>query len=339
MKADAISIVEAAYDCESDTRAWLRRVLEQVGPRFDQGFGVGLAEYVPNVDPAKMGTDAWRMDGKLVAAFLGMASRHVEIFHSLFSQGGPLLGTPTANLGLDPRDAETWPPYVTYLHPFGVREVIGALVRDPSGHALAFSAARADLRRPTRSEVASWSQIAAHISAGARLRRALPGMASADVAEGAEAVLSPSGAIAHAEVAAQSRDARESLRVAAKAMDRARSKARANEDEALELWQGLVAGRWSLIDRFDSDGRRLLIARKNDPDVADPRALTLRERQVLAYTAMGHSLKLIAYSLGVSTSSVSTSRKAAMRKLGLRTHADVVQLFAPAPLADAPHDP
>jgi hypothetical protein len=56
---------------------------------------------------------------------------------------------------------------------------------------------------------------------------------------------------------------------AAKAIDRARSRARSNEDEALELWQGLVAGRWSLVEQFDSDGRRFLVARKNDPVVAE----------------------------------------------------------------------
>ena len=223
---------------------------------------------------------------------------------------------------------KTWTPYVDYMHPLGVQDLTGIIARDPNGHAIVLTAPMPDLRRPTRREVATWSRIAAHISAGARLRRALPGTPNGDLSEGADAVLSPSGSVTHAEVGAQSRDARESLRLAAKAIDRARSKARSNEDEALDLWQGLVAGRWSLVDRFDTDGRRFLIARKNDPDVTDPRALTLRERQVLAYAAMGHPLKLIAYSLGVSVSSVSTSRKAAMRKLGLRTHADVVQLFA-----------
>ncbi len=72
-----------------------------------------------------------------------------------------------------------------------------------------------------------------------------------------------------------------------------------------------------------------MVARKNDPDVRDPRALTLRERQVLTYVAMGQPLKLIAYSLGVSPSWVSVRRRAAMRKLGLRSTADVVRLFAP----------
>jgi DNA-binding CsgD family transcriptional regulator len=192
------------------------------------------------------------------------------------------------------------------------------------------------MRRPTGQERVAWCRIAAHISAASRLRRALPA-ATPDVADGADAVLSPSGAIAHAEAPAQDRGARDSLRSAARAIDRARSKARTNEDEALELWQGLVAGRWSLVDRFDTDGRRYLVARKNDPEVRDPRALTLRERQVLAYAAMGHPLKLIAYSLGLSLSTVSVNRRTAMRKLGLEHHADIVALFAPEPPVAAPH--
>jgi DNA-binding CsgD family transcriptional regulator len=44
---------------------------------------------------------------------------------------------------------------------------------------------------------------------------------------------------------------------------------------------------------------------------------------------MGHSLKLIAYSLGLSVSTVSSRRSKAMRKLGLRTQAELVSLFAP----------
>jgi DNA-binding CsgD family transcriptional regulator len=227
-------------------------------------------------------------------------------------------------------EAQTWPPYVDYLHPLGIRELTGILSRDPSGHTIGFTVPAPDLRRPTRRDLATWSRITAHISAGARLRRAFSGAPGGDLSDGADAVLSPSGSVTHAEVGAQSPSARESLRRAAKAIDRARSKSRSNDDEALDLWQGLVAGRWSLFDRFDTDGRRFLIARKNDPDVTDPRALTLRERQVLAYAAMGHSLKLIAYSLGISLSSVSTNRRTAMRKLGLRTQADVVRLFAPS---------
>jgi DNA-binding NarL/FixJ family response regulator len=336
MKADAISIVEAAYDYEADTKAWFARLLERAAPKLDRGFGVTVSTYVPGMRTEDVTMDGHFRQPELMDAGRAMIAAYPEIFHRLLSSGNPY-ETPTQNLGLTQAETRSWPPYVEHTHRLGVREFVGLVARDPSGHAIFFSAPSPDLRRPSRGERLSWSRIAAHISAGARLRRALPGLTSADLAAGADAILLPSGSIAHAEVAAQSRGAKESLRNAVLAMDRARSKVRADEAEALDLWQGLVAGRWSLVDRFDTDGRRYLVARKNDPDVKDPRALTLRERHVLAYVAMGYPLKLIAYALGLSLSTVSVNRQTAMRKLGLRTHAEVVTLFAPTPPAEPPH--
>jgi len=327
MKVDAISIVEAAYDSEGDTRAWFRRLLEHVAPKIDRGFGVCAVAYVPNGPPEELLCELYGMTGNVSGALAAMTTAHSDIFHQL-NRIGPTTATASKTMGLTAEQAGTWPPYVDYMHALGIRDIVGVLARDPSGHAVNFGAPASDLRQPSRSEVAIWSRITAHISSGARLRRAFAGAPNADVAEGADAILSPTGAVAHAEAGAQGPNARELLRRAAKAIDRARSRARSNDDEALDLWQGLVAGRWSLVDRFDSDGRRFLVARKNDPEVTDPRALTLRERQVLAYVAMGHSLKLVAYSLGVSANSVSNTRVTAMRKLGLRTQADVARLFA-----------
>jgi DNA-binding CsgD family transcriptional regulator len=333
MKADAISIVEAAYDFESDTPTWFRRLLEQIAPKLDRGLGVTVSTYAPDMRAEDLTFDRVHLKPGLAEASMAMVAAYPDIFHHTLRFGSPH-DTPSQCMGLTLREARVWAPYVEYMHPVGVRDVVGVVARDPTGHAVFFSAPSPDLRRPTRQERLVWSRIAAHISAGSRLRRALC-VATPDVADGADAVLSPSGAIAHAEVVLQDRGAMDSLRRAARAIDRARSKARANEDEALELWQGLVAGQWSLVDRFDTDGRRYLVARKNDPDVRDPRALTLRERQVLAYAAMGHPLKLIAYSLGLSLSTVSVNRRMAMRKLGLEHHADIVALFAPAPPATA----
>jgi DNA-binding CsgD family transcriptional regulator len=218
---------------------------------------------------------------------------------------------------------------VEHVHSVGIRDYCAVVSRDASGHAVFLSAASPDGRRPSRQDRALWNRIATHISAGARLSLAGKVETTGDVSAGAEAVLTPSGAIAHAEPEAQSAGSREAIRHAARAIDRARSRVRGNEDEALDLWLGLVSGRWSLVDRFDNDGRRFLVACRNDPHVNDPRGLTLRERQVLAYSAMGHPLKMIAYTLGLSVSTVSARRRRAMRKLGLQTQADVVSLFAP----------
>jgi DNA-binding CsgD family transcriptional regulator len=180
-----------------------------------------------------------------------------------------------------------------------------------------------DITRVPRREVDVWGMCAAHIGAALRLRRTLCEDPFAD----AEAVLEPSGAFAHAESPAQPSSARAALRDAVIASERARgSMRRAEPDRALELWQALVAGRWSLIEHFDTDGHRYLVARKNDPAVADPRGLSLRERQVAAYAALGHPVKLIGYELGLAPSTVSKHLKCAMTKLGVSAPAELMQV-------------
>jgi DNA-binding NarL/FixJ family response regulator len=93
------------------------------------------------------------------------------------------------------------------------------------------------------------------------------------------------------------------------------------------MWRAMVAGRWSIVDRFDRDGRRFLIAHQNEPEAAAPRALTRRERQVVSYAAMGHSNKLIAYELGLSVGAVSAYLNVGMRKLGLDSRVDLARLM------------
>ena len=96
-------------------------------------------------------------------------------------------------------------------------------------------------------------------------------------------------------------------------------------DKAIEIWKALVQGRWSTVDWFDTDGRRFILAIPNSPEVVDPRGLTERERQVVSYAAVGQTNKMIAYRLGLSTSRVSLLLRTAMRKLGTRTRAQLVQ--------------
>jgi DNA-binding NarL/FixJ family response regulator len=99
----------------------------------------------------------------------------------------------------------------------------------------------------------------------------------------------------------------------------------------VEAWRGLVNGRWSLIEHFDTDGRRFLVARKNDADAMGPAAVSARERQVLLGRARGLSLKLISYDLGLSIGSVSKVLRSAMDKLGLANEAELIAALAPPP--------
>jgi DNA-binding CsgD family transcriptional regulator len=128
--------------------------------------------------------------------------------------------------------------------------------------------------------------------------------------------------------AAASRGARAALGSGVRAVDRARSGLRrADPDEALAIWRGLVAGRWSLLDHVERDGKRFLLARRNDLAVAPVDPLTLAERQVAAYAALGHANKLIAYELGLEESAVAMRLHRVERKLGVRTRAELIRLF------------
>jgi DNA-binding NarL/FixJ family response regulator len=59
-----------------------------------------------------------------------------------------------------------------------------------------------------------------------------------------------------------------------------------------------------------------------------PSLKRLRQRQVVSYAAFGHSLKFIAYELGLGSATVSRHLKDALRKLGLRSRHELLNDFA-----------
>jgi DNA-binding CsgD family transcriptional regulator len=202
------------------------------------------------------------------------------------------------------------------LQQYGVTDMVGVNGLDPSGRGVMLTIVDRHRTRSSRTQDV-WHRLAAHISAGNRLRTTLESLAQGvdDAARHAEAVLSSSGKVEHATGEAEPRSAREALRDALVRIDASRSE-RDDARRSIDLWRGLVAGRWSLVEHFERDGKRYYLAHKNDPEVAPDRALTERERQVLGYAELGHSNKLIAYELGLSSSTVSSLLRNARRKLG-----------------------
>jgi DNA-binding CsgD family transcriptional regulator len=198
----------------------------------------------------------------------------------------------------------------------GVEDLFGVNGLDPSGRGCMVTIA---VGRSEGTAAAShvWQRLAAHIAAGNRLRSTLDALETADALTcRAEAVIAANGAVEKAVGPAEPRAARDALREALIRIDKARSE-RAEARRSVELWRGLVAGRWSLVEHFERDGRRYYLAHKNDPELAPDRALTQRERQVLGYAELGHSNKLIAYELGLSSSTVATVLGRARKKAGI----------------------
>jgi DNA-binding NarL/FixJ family response regulator len=145
-----------------------------------------------------------------------------------------------------------------------------------------------------------------------------------------EAIFDGGGKLHDARDGATSKTAREVLRSAVRHIDRARSAAgRQDSDAALEAWEALVRGRWSLVDRFDSDQRRFVVAIRNDPKFSDPRGLSQRERQVAEFIGLGRSAKEIAYLLGAPAASVENSTRRVQAKLGLGSRIELAAFFSP----------
>jgi len=98
--------------------------------------------------------------------------------------------------------------------------------------------------------------------------------------------------------------------------------------EALAVWQAVVQGNCSVVDSFDSEGRRFMLLRPNK-QLANERypRLTRREREIVAYAALGESRKATGYRLGISPPRVSCVLSEAMRKLGVKNQAQLVLLM------------
>jgi len=96
----------------------------------------------------------------------------------------------------------------------------------------------------------------------------------------------------------------------------------------------LVHGEWKLIQRFDRDGRRFFVWQRNEAPSGAGRALTERERVVLARVARGLGDRAVSLELGCSTSTVATHRLRAMAKLGIGSRTLLAQVLSGVWIAD-----
>ena len=168
--------------------------------------------------------------------------------------------------------------YSTLFEREGIQVTTGNGI-DPSGNGCSLAIVRRNAPPLTRLERHGLARIAAHLASAHRLRGArgsrVGGQPSESLSQGADAILSADGKTLHAERDARDAQTRAALRDAARRIDQARMRAAEDSaDDALALWRALVDGRWTLVEWFDSDGRRLFVARRNDPASQAHRALT-----------------------------------------------------------------
>jgi DNA-binding NarL/FixJ family response regulator len=195
---------------------------------------------------------------------------------------------------------------------------------DGDGGWITFAAATEVPIRTFPQQRTTWSRMCAHLATAWRLRRRL-GTPKAAI----EAVVSRTGRILDATGQASARGQRERLTAGAKAIDKAKGKLRKRDPEAaLELWRGLISGRWSLIEHADMDDATVLVAHQNDPASPDPRGLSPRQRAIVELVLTGVSNKHVAYTLGLGSATVATHLQHALRKLGLANRIELMRLGA-----------
>lgn len=318
MIGDAIGVLEAAYDFETDEDAWLHRLLDAVSTLVPGAAGVLLYEF-DAVHGVSVAPWAWRgVSQEFIDATVELNNASSDEEVRLFYHSGVLSGTVSEMLRASGSSLANNQTYQRSTASRGFPDAWGLTASGPEHRGLAFNA---PLERPRTLPPAQrrlWIQVGAHILGAYRLRRQL--------AARPEAVVSPSGEIVHAEASAKARSLRGRLAAAAVTVDRARTRKGRTRD-GLATWHALVAGRWTLIESFERDGRRYYVAYPNAPHVRPLHALSPREQQVVAYVAQGDSNKWISYQLGATTGAVSNTVSRALAKLGLSTRRDLVWMY------------
>ncbi len=324
----AITMTEAAYDLQVAEEQWFPNVIDAAAVLIDHGLGVaGLSGTKPDgtgpmqVDELHVATGPTDFPIRLMRA---MAELPPESVRQATTPGIGVLSEINAE---EPRFLDAWRRHIDYA-----KDGIGVTALDPNGRGVHIIAPVPDSTSLSRTERNRWQMLTAHLSSGLRLRGALSDSSSASGSEagdlpcGAHALLdAKTFRVTEAVKEAQLPGSLQALRDAAIRMDRARGPLRKHDaQEALKIWWALLRGRWSMVEWFDTDQRRYILAVPNAPSVVDPRGLTNRESQVVAYAALGESHKLIAYRLGISRSRTSNALSSAMRKLDVKTQAQLV---------------
>lgn len=151
-----------------------------------------------------------------------------------------------------------------------------------------------------------------HVSAAARLVR----RAYRDEPPCEEATLGVDGRLQAAQGLARSPAKAAALKTSVQLNEYVRREA---PDDALSLRVAMVAGRWSLIQRGQNDGRRYWVAVENCPATPrSPTRLTKRQRVVLHLVGRGATDAQIARELGIDPSTVATHIRNVARRLGVR---------------------
>ncbi len=342
--SDAVAAVEACYALDVDDDTWLQQLADAMHPLLQPEIGLLAYQLLPPGPSAgyRIGRICQSADSALelvpkmaqvrdllerrhagAANFIELAQ--AAVLDRIFQTGveepvNKVLWSERETVG--PRWMHTLFTPIEDQHVLLARHLAG-------GGVTAFVSGLASRRTVEPRDRELWTMILAHVDAGQRLRARLAGALGDGLDAPPGGAVLDDGRVVHADGDATVPDLRAALQRAAQEIDRARASKGGRGVDAVEVWQGLVDGRWSLVESFDTDGRRFVLAHRNEPGVGDARALTELETWVVGLAVRGCSDKLIGYTLGIARSTAAGHLASAMKKLQIARRVDLVRYLGP----------
>jgi DNA-binding NarL/FixJ family response regulator len=322
-----VAVVERTYAAvhEGDRGRWIAAATEALAPLVDEGLGTLGYGYDACGPPRSWSITKPHIAGGPAELALAVTSTFAAAPESLLVplyRASERVTTASAIQGFTFDQLEVGDA-AAFSKKLGIVDLVSMHAGDPGGHGAIFAAGCAKRRTLTAAERWSLSRLASHLAAAHRLVTALSDLTPV-------ATFDPTGRLLDATAHARRRV--DPLRLAVRRIERARLRRTAPED-ALRMWRALVEGRYSLVDRFESDGKRFVVAYENAPGSVDPRGLTEKERAVAGLLALGLPDKLIAYELGLGEGTVRAHAHAVFSKLGVKSRAAAVERLMPPSVA------
>jgi DNA-binding CsgD family transcriptional regulator len=311
-KTDFVGVLEAAYRIRQSAEEWAQAILNSARPIIDGGFGAGILDY-DAAAPTPFGQAAFAPDDMADAIVSWIARSTAASSAEPFKSSGHIACfTASEAPRWFPRDRD---------HDAGIRDALAVCAVNPDGRGCVMIAPLRSKTTLSHRRRDALTRMASHLAAGYRLRAALEN----DVFAGCEALLGLDGTVQHTTGEAGSDEALANLRTFVAALRKARGPLRgAKPESALAAWPCLAGGRWSLVDVREPDGEERLAAVPNRPATAGPEGISKREREIVAFAAMGHDNKMIAYNLGLPSRLIDSLSARAAKKLGLKSRGELV---------------
>ncbi|MET0344557.1 MAG: helix-turn-helix transcriptional regulator [Polyangiales bacterium] len=321
-KADYRDVIDACYRPAASGDAWCKAFIDAISPLMPPNPGVGIAVF--DMRGGRIQMQSSHLDrapdaiAKLASAYAPTLAPSRE--GRLLYTKSPLNFVSTVFAGLGADGSETVRSALAQADASNMVGVLGYPVADT---VVAFT-----LPVPTTGVLpprtrAALLRIRQHMELG--LAHLL------QPARQPVAIVRPDGTFAQFVGDAVSADAAGRIGQHVRMVDRIRRSTHVPDSfDALAMWRAVVDGRWSMVEREDSDGKRYHLVFENVSEAHRHRALTALEAQTLRLFASGLSGKEVAAALRQAPSTVSERLGCVADKLGLRTRDDVLRLNARA---------